>query len=92
MIEAEKCKIECPLREILHEGDNIESDQDGKFLERHVPFVNILTKGKIELTRSGQREYMDVHSYKLMVNLSWVRNLVPPSVVSGAKVGHLVLD
>ena len=53
--EGKKSKMKCPLREIIHEGENIEFDQEWKNPIWGVPFVKI-SKGKNKSIWSEKNE------------------------------------
>ena len=56
---------------MIHEGENIQSHKVWKFLGREVPFVEILTKGKIQLTWREKETIVWKHRWFIYKDSHW---------------------
>ena len=56
---------------MIHEGENIQSHKVWKFLGREVPFVEILTKGKIQLTWREKETIVWKHRWFIYTDSYW---------------------
>ena len=56
---------------MIHEGENIQSHKVWKFLGREVPFVEILTKGKIQLTWREKETIVWKHRWFIYKDSYW---------------------